>query len=313
MPENRILVVRGGAIGDFILTLPVLAALRERFPSSRIDVLGYPRIASLAQWGGWADGIRSIEDRPMVRFFARPTSLDPEWVDYMGRCAIVLSYLFDPDAIFRENVLSCAPGQFLQGPHRPVDTEGRHAADVLLEPLQRLAIFDAEAVPRLVPGPMSHTETPGVESLAAWVAGAPTLALHPGSGSESKNWPHSKWRELVRGLAERTNSRLLVVGGESEAGRLTELARAGDPARTRVLRSAPLTDVARVLHGCRGFIGHDSGITHLAAALGLPVTVLWGPSVEAVWRPRGPSVRILRHEAGLEHLPLEMVLATATA
>ena len=53
MPENKILVIRGGAIGDFILTLPVLAALRRQFPQTRLEVLGYPHIARLAVAKTW--------------------------------------------------------------------------------------------------------------------------------------------------------------------------------------------------------------------------------------------------------------------
>ena len=55
MAKESILVIRGGAIGDFVLTLPVLAALRAHFPEHRLEVLGNPRIARLAQYGGDAD------------------------------------------------------------------------------------------------------------------------------------------------------------------------------------------------------------------------------------------------------------------
>ena len=57
--DGRILVIRGGAIGDFILTLPVLAALRAQFPQARLVVLGYPHIASLALAGELADEVHS--------------------------------------------------------------------------------------------------------------------------------------------------------------------------------------------------------------------------------------------------------------
>ena len=71
----RILVIRGGAIGDFILTLPVLAALRDRFPRADIEVLGYPRVASLALTGGLAKAVHAIESPGLASFFA--TTGDP--------------------------------------------------------------------------------------------------------------------------------------------------------------------------------------------------------------------------------------------
>ena len=70
-PEGRILVIRGGAIGDFVLTLPVLAALRRHLPKARIAVLGFAQVTPLALAGGLADEVRSIEARPLAGFFAR--------------------------------------------------------------------------------------------------------------------------------------------------------------------------------------------------------------------------------------------------
>ncbi|HOB33894.1 MAG TPA: hypothetical protein PKH32_13535, partial [Verrucomicrobiota bacterium] len=68
---GRILVIRGGAIGDFILTLPAIAALRKQFPDVHLEVLGYPHIVQLAIAGNLVDRVRSIDARPLAGFFAR--------------------------------------------------------------------------------------------------------------------------------------------------------------------------------------------------------------------------------------------------
>ena len=68
---RRALVIRGGALGDFLLTLPVLAALREAEPDAHLEVLAYPGIAALARAGGLVDGVRSIEYGPLAGFFTR--------------------------------------------------------------------------------------------------------------------------------------------------------------------------------------------------------------------------------------------------
>ena len=70
----------------------------------------------------------------------------------------------------------------------------------------------------------------------------------------------------------------------------------------------PLAELARRLQSCLGFIGHDSGISHLAAALGVAALVLWGETNETVWRPRGERVTVLRWPEGLQGLPVERVL-----
>ncbi|HEY9172488.1 MAG TPA: glycosyltransferase family 9 protein, partial [Verrucomicrobiae bacterium] len=83
--------------------------------------------------------------------------------------------------------------------------------------------------------------------------------------------------------------------------------------RREVLQSRPLPELAARLQTCRGFVGHDSGITHLAAALGLPTLVLWADTVEEVWRPQGQRVTIVKDVKGLPSLSVERVLQELAA
>ena len=295
-PQGKILIIRGGAIGDFILTLPVLAALRERFPEARLEVLGYPHIARLALAGGLVDEVRSIDAGPLAGFFARNGTLDPILQDYFAGFAIIISYLYDPDQIFQANVARCSKAQFIAGPHRPDEQVNLHATQVFLRPLERLAIFDADPAPRLR---LTSTTPPDA-----------ALALHPGSGSERKNWPEAKWAELLQALVGTTPWPLLIVSGEAEQARLPGLIKALPKPRLLMARNLPLPELARRLTGCVAFIGHDSGITHLAAAVGLPLLVLWGESAEHIWRPRGETMTTLRDERGLQELPVARVLAS---
>ena len=147
--NGRILIIRGGAIGDFILTLPVFAALRSQFPSAKLHLLGYSHVGQLALAGGLIDEMRAIESRALAGFFARRGTLDPEWQEYFASFAVIISYLYDPDEFFQANVTRGAKTQFIVGPHRPDDAAKIHATDVLLKPLERLAIFGAERAPKL--------------------------------------------------------------------------------------------------------------------------------------------------------------------
>lgn len=291
--KGKILVIRGGAIGDFILTLPAIAALRQQFPQAHLEVLGYPHIVSLAMAGGLVDRVQSIEARALAGFFARGGSLDAALSDYFSEFDLIISYLYDPDAIFRQNVARCSPAQFVCGPHRPDEANKTAAAAVFLKPLERLAIFDADAVPRL--------------SLTASPRKGLQLALHPGSGSERKNWPEARWSSLLNRIIQETGLELLLVGGEAEGERLQRLAAALPPSRTRVAHCLPLVELGRALQPSAAFVGHDSGISHLAAALGLPTLVLWGDTNQDVWRPPGQQVVILRPSQGLERLEISPV------
>jgi heptosyltransferase-3 len=86
------------------------------------------------------------------------------------------------------------------------------------------------------------------------------------------------------------------------------LAAALPPARVRVAQSRPLSELAQVLQQCAAFIGHDSGISHLAAAVGLPGLILWGETTEEIWRPPSDKMIVLRHADGLAYLPVDSVL-----
>ncbi len=292
--RGRILVIRGGAIGDFILTLPAIAALRNQFPEAHLEVLGYPHIAQLALAGGVVDRVQPIEARGLAGFFARNGTLDDITASYFARFDIIVSYLFDPDDIFKTNVALCSRGQFLQCPHRPDESARIHATQVFLKPLERLAIFDADPVPRLAINSQPSTIN--------------CLAIHPGSGSEKKNWPEQNWAALLRRVVAGTAANLLIVGGEAEGEKLERLANVLPEDRIEVARSLPLAELAVRLRSCAAFIGHDSGISHLAAALGVPTLALWGHTLEEIWRPQGERVVIVREAGGLGAVTVERVM-----
>jgi ADP-heptose:LPS heptosyltransferase len=295
--RGRILVIRGGAIGDFILTLPALTALRRRFRESHLEVLGYPHIAQLALAGGLADEVRSIEARALAGFFAPGGSLDEKQGNYFADFALVVSYLYDLDGVFQANVARCSKAQFIAGPHRPDAHLNLHATDVFLRPLERLAIFDADPVPRLEL--ISSTDIP--------VPPGRWLALHPGSGSEKKNWPEENWRQLVAGLVQSTEFSVLLVGGEAEGDRLQRLSKAVPGTRCQLAQGLPLVVLAQRLKQCVGFVGHDSGISHLAGALGLRGLVLWSDTDETLWRPRSERMSLLRHPGGITKISVRSV------
>jgi heptosyltransferase-2 len=82
---GRILVVRGGAIGDFILTLPVLDALRENYPNALVGCLAPAGLGELALTAGLADEIQDLDGREWAGFFVSEWSLDPNMVKWLSQ------------------------------------------------------------------------------------------------------------------------------------------------------------------------------------------------------------------------------------
>ena len=283
----------------------MLAALRRQFPQCRLEVIGYPHIAGLAVRGGLADAVRSIESRPLAEFFGRGAKLDAGWAAYLGGFALIISYLYDPDQVFQTNVQRCSRAQYIAGPHRPDEGGRLHATETYLRPLERLAIFGADPVPRL------EVLTPaGVDQdgLVGAMLARRALALHPGSGSERKNWPERGWEELIGRLVSGADWHLLLVGGEAEGDRLNRLSRIAPAERLTLAQNQPLPLLAEQLAGCMGYVGHDSGISHLAAAVGLPGVLLWGDSKAAIWRPRSDRFRIVSSPEGLPAVTVQQVV-----
>lgn len=294
MEVPRILIIRGGAIGDFVLTLPVMSALCERFPKADLEVLGYPRIASLALSGGLVKAVHAIESPELAMFFSQNLVADIKWRKFFSGFSIIISYLYDPDKIFESNVKSCGVQQFIAAPYRPDETKLIHASKQFLQPLDILTIFDAD--------PVSRLSIPADTSLES------CLAIHPGSGSDSKNWMEENWRELVEYMLYNTSLQLLLIGGEAEGEKLQRLVDGLPVDRIEINQNIPLSCLAERLSRCCGYIGHDSGVTHIASALGLPTLVLWGPSCEVVWRPLGERVRILNRNNQLSKITINHVV-----
>jgi heptosyltransferase III len=310
--KPRILAIRGGAIGDFLLTLPALRLVRENFGHCHLEILGYRHIAELAVYGGpvegqtYADAVKNIEAAPLAGFFARNGDLDQQWCDYFASFQQVISWLFDPDKILENNLKRAGVRHYLSAYARIHDED--HASAQWAHGLQSMAMYLDDPVSRLIPTP--EMRKLGVE----WLDGQgyrpdqTLIALHPGSGSPKKNWPIAHWRELAKDLASR--GRLLIIGGEADAQPLAELVASALGSEAIVARDLPLPLLAAVLIEADQFIGHDTGVSHLAAAVGVPSTLMFGPTDPSVWAPRGEHVRIVSAPAGdLGLLPVGDVVA----
>lgn len=316
--QPKILVIRGGAIGDFLLTLPAISLLREAFPHARLEILGYEHIISLAASGGYADAVRSIEYAAMAGFFNPKADLDPELSAYFAGFQQVVSYLYDPDGFFAGNLRRCGVKNLIEASPK-VDVEGDHAARQLARPLERLALYLHDDVDtRLRPAAEQQAAADMIlQTFAVQEEPRPLVAIHPGSGGERKNWPPERWAALgqwLLSLPKKIGPRVLLVGGESDAKTLADLraAWAAHPIEGNLLvaENRPLPELAALLTRCQLFIGHDSGISHLAAAVGVPCVLLFGPTDPDIWAPARPGIAVLRSpDETLAGLALETVCA----
>ncbi len=303
MSDNpSILVIRGGAIGDFILTLPALGLLRQGFPDCRIEVVGYRHICAIAEGRFYADAVRSIEYAPMAGFFNPRSELDAELSAYFSSFGQVISYLFDPDGFFEGNLRRCGVKNLISGDPRV--RGGGHAVRHLAKPLEQLALFLEEPAARIFPNSSDISEAQDVLSSSR----APLVAVHPGSGSPKKNWPTACWANLLSDWVPQHGT-ILILSGESDSTCAAELQSALG-LRARLLEGLPLPVLGAVLQRCGFFLGHDSGISHLAAAAGVPSLLIFGPTDPDVWAPPHAHVEVVvAPEGHMEELSVESVRA----
>ena len=300
---NRILVIRGGAIGDFILTLPALQALRRAYSHAHIEILGYKHIAVLAENRFYAQAVRSIEYGPLASFFAKNSELPAELANYFASFDLIISYLYDSDGVFEINLRRCGVENLIHGPAKIDHRE--HAARQLSRPLQTLGLCIDDLSAKLYP---SAEDRQCARAFLGHCA-RPIIAFHPGSGGEKKNWPLENWINLGNHLLASEDFRglIVVVSGEADTNQAARLQSIWKNAAVRFAKNLPLPHLATVLEQTI-FVGHDSGISHLAAAAGANCVLLFGPTDPAVWAPRKENVRVLQAPKGeMSRLKFETV------
>ena len=298
--KPRILVIRGGAIGDFILTLPAIKLLRENFPNAHIEILGYRHIIAIAEGRFYADGARSIEYGPMAGFFIPNGTLEPALVEYFASFHQVVSYLFDPDGFFEGNLRRAGVKNFLPAYQKMDDSE--HASLQLARPLQKMALFLEDHAATVHP----TTEDRAFAEEFLGPSTASIIAIHPGSGSPRKNWPVERWTALAQWiLARDPATSILLIGGEADEAQFEKLLAVLHGGNVHLARDLPLPHLAVLLEKCALFLGHDSGISHLAAAVGIPCVLLFGPTDPTIWAPASPRVKVIpAPDQDLENLSL---------
>ena len=311
----NILFIRGGALGDFIITLPTLRLLRERWPDAHIEVLGQPRFSEIALHRYYLNGVRSVNHGPLSAFFTPQAVLDPEWMEYIGDFDLVLSYFYDPDGLFHSNLTRCHPLEILTHPPRVPEFFGEPAARYFAHIVEPLGLkLGEDAASDLFPS--SEDVAAARAFLTGLKVGTRLVAIHPGSGGKTKNWPVTSWAELGQRLSRALpDVTLLLIEGEADAEEAQFLIEAWKDLPLLRARWLPLPILAALLRETVLFLGHDSGITHLAAASrrDLPVIALFGPTDPAVWAPPRKGVQVLKGIPDLKSLAVTEVLSRALA
>ena len=297
----QILIIRPGAIGDTLLTLPVIQALRAKYQAIHITLVGNSAVLPLALASDIVEAVSDYGQLQWSELFS-PTGIHtPVMLLLLQQTDLVICWLRDSDGIVRYNLQQAGVKHLITAAGRPAEGQHIHIIRYLLETVE----LPLETID------LTRWQLPSKQQDGLLVEGRqPMVAIHPGSGGARKCWPVTAFAEVIERLWQRGYSVLLLVG-PADAERINYLQQhlTSPPEQTMltVLVDAPLLSVAQHLRQCQRYLGNDSGITHLAAMLGIPTVALFGSSDLIVWRPLGPNVEVI-HVAELTQLPVEVVV-----
>ncbi len=307
---RRLLVINPGAIGDCVLSLPLIMFLRQTLDAGKVHLAANTEYTAFYPGRSPVDAVRSIENLQMHRLFAKHDDFDlddkdPLLQNFSGYEWIV-SLMGQKDSSFESNLIytvNCSnPAEVVVLNPKPEAQYEGHVSEFLIEQfLNEYGItkdVSTELCRKPLFSPLASDAHAGTQILSELEVKCDKniIAIHPGSGGTEKCWHLDNFLALAQKLSENGFSPVFILGP-------AELERMKKNTLDRIARKFPclvnasLIEVFQVLVNCRAFAGNDSGLAHIAASTGLKTFVLFGPSDERHYRPLGPFVHILRPAA----------------
>ncbi|HEU4594800.1 MAG TPA: glycosyltransferase family 9 protein [Pyrinomonadaceae bacterium] len=285
---NNILVIDFGQLGDVVLSMPALAAIRQKFPRARVTVAVGRAAGAVVELAGVADEVLAV-DRVGLRDGPKLLS-----VFRIGQLALDVrrrgfDFVIDLHSLSETNILGFLSGAgqrlYARRPTRsldylsnfrpppPVEDRSKHAIDRYLDVLAPLGIKEVSRTPRL---PVREEDSRAVEELlkkAKAGTDAPLVGIFPGAGHESRCWPLERFAELAWRLVRNDSVRPVLFAGPEERSKVREM-RAALPPSTVILDRLTIPQLAAASARLSVFVSNDTGPMHIAAAVGTPVVIL---------------------------------------
>lgn len=279
MHNKKLLIIHHGALGDFITTFPALHILRYQYRS--IDAVCQKKLGILASYLGIVENHFPLESALLSSLFSnQPHS---QLIRIIRAYDTILLFSFSEhlkDAIqglTSKIVYHIAP--------KPMHEEKVHVAAHLLSGLKAAGLISDTMNPDDFLQRFTGHQRRNPEYHAS------QIILHPGSGSPQKNWRLSYYIQLADLLCAQ-GKRATFFCGPAERKMVSGIEASGHP----VYMGDDLVLLCKLLDKAGGFIGNDSGVSHLAAYVGVPTVAIFGPTDPDRWRPIGPSVVIVQNE-----------------
>ncbi|MBI5605869.1 MAG: glycosyltransferase family 9 protein [Deltaproteobacteria bacterium] len=292
--SKPILIIHQGALGDLIMSLPALYSMRLFHGSTPWNMAGNPETLALLHRRFYAQEVVSIHRKDWAGLFQEKSKVPDRFRDFLS--SFQKAYLFSANKpeVLIQGLFSAGLAKTVWIPSFPDVQQNSSLQSLQKEILKFENIPWVESEKIIFPSPEDLQK--GLEYLRQIPKpgeGLPLWAMHSGSGSPHKNWPLEGFLEVAQELRSLKKAQPFFLMGPVEQETSPETVKMIEARGFPIIRSVTLPVLAGVLSQCAGYLGNDSGVSHLAAALGLPTVVLFGPTDPIFWGPKGKKVRIL--------------------
>lgn len=276
------LVLFPGSLGDFVCALPTIREVQRRFQNDLVLAARGESI-DLSPLLFCVKEVRSLEERVFSQLFSPSNLLDRETINFFSSFSEIISWYAHSRSEVTENLRLLAGEKFSSFPFF-AGQEDCHAVTYYLRCLgvETLQCPSLQLSEQAVRWQSDYWRQHGF--------GSSVLVLQPGSGGKGKRWDAAGFKKVAQWWQEERRGKILVLLGPAEEGEAEQWRCFG-----AVEIGLPLWQVAALLSQSAFYLGNDSGVSHLAGAVGARGVVVFGPTRPQLWRPLGGSLAVLQN------------------
>jgi len=304
---QRAVILQPGALGDCILTLPLAQLMQETLGLGGVDIIGHTEYIGILPERSCVSSVRSIDSTELHRLFTEPTQFDlidhDPLINAFSDYAWIVTFLGEPDGHFEQNLIFTAncshSAEVITLSLKPPEHTTQHVAEYYVRQFvhegglssEKATISSEDILIKVLDADREH----GLDLLGQTGVDVskPLVVIHPGSGGQNKCWHLENFLNVARALRSAEIEAVFLVG-PAETERFGNREKLLLRSAARCLSDLALTRVVGLLGCADAFIGNDSGVTHLAAGMGLRTCALFGPTDPNLYRPIGPALTVFR-------------------
>lgn len=303
---KKILVLRYRFIGDTVLTVPFLRNLRQAFPSARIDLMVEPFSGQVLEGCPYVDRVIPFEFKTIHQYSSG--SRKGKFSAFKEYWSLIRKEQYDAAFVLKRSLSSAALVWLARVPRRiGFATEGRsflltdrvpyrqdqHEVQNFLDCLRVMDIPVTTTHLELWPLPEQIAGIQAKFAEAGWKDEDLKIIVHAAASLPAKKWPLERFAEVMAHLQRTYRAKFIYTGAKGDSSLYEEIERLGPFGGLNLCGTTSLRENIAAYRCCRLFFGVDSGPMHMAAAAGIPVVALFGPTEERKWGPWGEGHKVI--------------------